>query len=261
MLAQERLPFGDMNPPYPKPMLPQLARRQYGANPGSHHHDFVQLLFCTEGGLELDVAGHAERLGPGRGYVIPEGERHDFAGRGHNVCLVLDLPLSDALAAEAAGRLERAGQVVVAPSDWTMLAYLAGELVRVPDDALLQAAAPALLLRLLEREPVRRPRGRTLPLAALTDYIDAHLTDALDNAALAARCYLSVAQFVTRFQAEAGSTPQAYVRERRLAKALMLLDEGVPVAVVAARVGYASPSALTAALRRERGVTPRSLLR
>ena len=241
-------------------MAPHLARRQYGANPGSHHHDFVQLLFCTEGGLELDVAGHAAQLGPGRGYVIPEGERHDFAGRGHNVCLVLDLPWSDALAADAAGRLERAGQVVVAPSDWTMLGYLAAELARKPDDALLQAAAPALLLRLLDREPARRPRGRALPLEALTDYIATHLADTLDNATLAARCYLSVAQFVARFQAEAGCTPQSYVRERRLAKALRLLDEGLPVAVVAARVGYASPSALTAALRRERGVTPRSLL-
>jgi AraC-like DNA-binding protein len=236
-------------------MPPLVATRRYQASTASHRHDFVQVLFCIEGEMDLDVEGHANRLSPMTGYVIPVGARHDFAGRGGNACVVLDLPLPEA--GNAAGQLERGRELRVAPRDWPLMRYLALELVRAPHDALLQEAAPPMLLRLLATEPAPATGGRALPLAALTDYIDMRLMRGIDNAELAARCFLSTGQFQARFLADVGCTPQSYVRRRRLDRALSLLEEGLPVAVVAAAVGYASPSALTAALRRERGVTPR----
>ncbi|MCY1313286.1 Regulatory protein SoxS [compost metagenome] len=53
-----------------------------------------------------------------------------------------------------------------------------------------------------------------------------------------------------------------YVRSRRLCLALELLrGTHLPVGEIAARVGYASQSAFTAALVREFGTTPREVRR
>ena len=53
-----------------------------------------------------------------------------------------------------------------------------------------------------------------------------------------------------------------HIRQRRLQLAeQMLLSSDLPVGEVAARVGYASQSAFTAALSRHLGMTPRQLRR
>ena len=99
------------------------------------------------------------------------------------------------------------------------------------------------------------PRGRRIDWAALRDWVDAHLAQALDVAALAARVHLSPTQFAVRCKDELGFSPMALVRQQRLAMALQLRRAGVPVARIAASCGYRSPSALTAALKRE-ALTP-----
>ena len=85
----------------------------------------------------------------------------------------------------------------------------------------------------------------------LLSWVDDHLADPLDVAALATRVHLSATQFAARCTAEFGIAPMALVRRQRLAAALRLRAIGVPVAAAAARCGYRSPSALTAALRRD----------
>jgi AraC-like DNA-binding protein len=61
-----------------------------------------------------------------------------------------------------------------------------------------------------------------------------------------------------RFLAETGQTPMDYVRLRRLQLGRELLGSSqLAVGEIAARVGYASQSAFTAALVRQFGCTPR----
>ena len=99
--------------------------------------------------------------------------------------------------------------------------------------------------------PPELPRGRRIDWPALRQWVDVHLADALDVAALAARVHLSPNQFAARCKAELGLAPMALVRRQRLAAASRLREAGVAVAQVAASCGYRSPSALTAALKRE----------
>jgi AraC-like DNA-binding protein len=69
---------------------------------------------------------------------------------------------------------------------------------------------------------------------------------------------LSRAAFARRFAALVGQPPMAFLTEWRLALAAdLLLEPGTTIASVARRVGYASPFALSAAFKRERGVSPR----
>ncbi len=71
-----------------------------------------------------------------------------------------------------------------------------------------------------------------------------------------------MARLHARFLGETGCTPMEYVRRRRLQQGEALLhDTRLPVGEIAARVGYGSQSAFTAALVRARGCTPRALRR
>ncbi|ONK12622.1 AraC family transcriptional regulator [Streptomyces sp. MP131-18] len=76
-------------------------------------------------------------------------------------------------------------------------------------------------------------------------------------AALAARNGVSRASLARRFTALVGRPPMAYLREWRLALAADLLREpGMTVGAVAGRVGFASAFGLSAAFKRERGISP-----
>jgi len=101
-----------------------------------------------------------------------------------------------------------------------------------------------------------------LPLAALDHYIDQHAAHPLQVADLARLAGLSVARLHARFQAETGRTPMEHIRQRRLQLAEQLLrGSDLAVGEIAARVGYSSQSAFTAALSRHLGMTPRQLRR
>lgn len=68
---------------------------------------------------------------------------------------------------------------------------------------------------------------------------------------------VSRATLARRFAAEVGQPPMTYLAEWRLALAADLLTEpGATVGAVAARVGYATPFALSAAFTRVRGISP-----
>ncbi|SNY23368.1 AraC family transcriptional regulator [Paractinoplanes atraurantiacus] len=76
-------------------------------------------------------------------------------------------------------------------------------------------------------------------------------------ASLAATARLSRTAFAARFSAAVGEPPVHYLRALRLHKARLLLrDERLTVAAVAARVGYTSEFAFASAFRRAYGVPP-----
>jgi AraC-like DNA-binding protein len=74
---------------------------------------------------------------------------------------------------------------------------------------------------------------------------------------LAARTGVSRANLARRFTTLVGQPPMTYLRERRLALAADLLREpDATLSVVADRVGFANAFALSAAFKREHGVSP-----
>jgi AraC-like DNA-binding protein len=68
---------------------------------------------------------------------------------------------------------------------------------------------------------------------------------------------VSRANLARRFTVLVGRPPMTYLRERRLALAADLLREpDATLAAVADRVGFANPFALSAAFKREHGISP-----
>lgn len=217
-----------------------LSVRHYGASPGSHTHEHFQVLLGLDGVLELEVEGRGQRVGAGTGLVIAPGDRHDFESALGARCLVLDsgdpgwarliartpppdaLPLAQYLASACAAGRARARQQGPA--------------------LLLEAWAP-------HAPPPLRLR-RAIDWATLQAWAQNAAATPLSVADLAARVHLSAAQFNERCRQELGTSPMAWLRDLRLERARQLRAQGLPVADVARRCGYRSPSALTAALRR-----------
>ncbi|QHE83832.1 helix-turn-helix transcriptional regulator [Hydrogenophaga sp. BPS33] len=221
-----------------------LSVRDYGASHGSHDHDHFQVLVGLHGVLELEVAGHGQRIAVGDGCVVPPGERHDFEGRGETRCLVLDS--RDPHWAHA---------VATPPPGLLPLAHYLATAISVGLPRARQLGAGLLLEAWLQGNPMpirqEERNGRPIDWAALCQWLPAHWHTRLSVADLAARANLSPSQFTARCQAEQGDSPMQWLRRQRLAQARIWRAGGLSVADTARRTGYRSPSALTAALRRE----------
>ncbi|MDP2406210.1 MAG: AraC family transcriptional regulator [Hydrogenophaga sp.] len=219
-----------------------LSVRCYGASHGSHAHDHFQILLGLDGVLELEVNGRGRRIAAGDGVVIDPGDRHDFEASGSARCLVLD------------SRDARWQHAHDNPKP-RALAPLASYLAAACDGALPRARllGPALLLEAWTPPATVRIARRAIDWAALTTWAQAHGHETLQVGDLASRVYLSAAQFTARCREDLGQSPMAWLRELRLAEARRFRSQGLPVAEVARRTGYRSPSALTAALRKQAG--------
>jgi len=247
-------------------MRPILTLRHYNSTWLGHSHVHGQLVCGLRGQLHLELDGRAHRVRAQEVAVIPPHCYHVCASRDGARCLVVDLPGTDWLRTQLRERRPAVQQWLATPRVEAMPAA-AAQLVRwlaeaALEDPIVGQQGAALLLGALAPPADAAPAEGRLPLARIDALIDARLTHPLQVADLAAAAGLSPARFHARFQAELGQTPMDYVRERRLALGRRLLSHGdQPVAEIARRVGYASPSAFTAALVRHDGCTPSALRR
>jgi AraC-like DNA-binding protein len=89
------------------------------------------------------------------------------------------------------------------------------------------------------------------------EWVDARLFDAFSLEDLARHCHTSESTLLRTFRRETGATPAAYVRERRLHEArLLLVGDRWSVGEIALRVGYTNLAAFTAAFGRRYGMSP-----
>ncbi|MFC5696410.1 AraC family transcriptional regulator [Pseudomonas sp. GCM10022186] len=241
-----------------------LSLRQYNHDLLVHSHDHAQLVFGLNGSLDFEVDGHGARVERQTLAVVPPEARHACGSPGGSLCLVVDVPGDDWLRTTLgrhfdAGRrlLERPGAVNLNPAQSQLVSWIAASPLA---DEVISGQSAGLLLASLAAPGGRVEENSALPLAALEAHIDQHAAHPLQVADLARLCGLSVARFHARFLAETGQTPMDYVRSRRLHLGRqLLLESGLAVGEIAARVGYSSQSAFTAALSREFGITPRAL--
>lgn len=229
-------------------MHPVLSLRQYRHEQIAHSHAHAQLVFGLSGCLDFEVAGQGCQVLSHSLAVVPPSAHHACASPAGSHCLVLDVPagswLQQRLGVHAdAGRrlLERPGRVLLNPAQSQLVNWLAASPIN--DEVIAQ-------------------QGAALLLALIDAHIARHCAHPLQVADLARLCGLSTARFHARFLAETGQTPMDHVRSRRLQLGReLLLSSNLAVGDVAARVGYASQSAFTAALSRQLGSTPRQLRR
>ncbi|HEU5293366.1 MAG TPA: AraC family transcriptional regulator [Burkholderiaceae bacterium] len=223
--------------------VPTLALHEIGSASRWLSHAQLHVVWAFEGQLDLQLDGGTTRLAPGHSVVVAPGRRRALAAPRSARCFVVGCSSEHHLQR----LLPLAGRVrATDPAVGYLLRYLAAQ-------PAWSASAAELLLDSVSAagEPAPPRHRRAIDWPQLLGWIDRHLADPLDVAALAAQVHLSPTQFTARCTAEFGCAPIALVRRQRLAAALRLRAGGLPVGMVAARCGYHSPSALTAALRRD----------
>jgi AraC-like DNA-binding protein len=216
------------------PLEPQLSIRAYTGEQTVHSHDYAQVLFAWRGRMDIEVGASADFADNSCGLVIPAGVTHAYAASADLRMVVIDVP--------AQRGLDRARRFAVTPG----VRRLAAE-----------ARADSLLAAILGTPRVGVRRGIAL------DRLGATLADTLHEpwttARMAERCLLSPQRFHARLLELTGQAPQAWLRTLRLDEAERLLRRGLTLEAVAARVGYATASALAHALRRDRETGVRAL--
>ncbi|WPC06729.1 AraC family transcriptional regulator [Pseudomonas benzenivorans] len=243
-----------------------LSLRHYSHELLSHSHGHAQLVFGLSGQLDFEVAGRASQVIRQTLAVVPADARHACGSRNGSQCLVLDVPSQHWLQQRLGGHadaslhlLDRPGALQLNPAQSQLVSWLAASPI---NDPVIAEQGAALLLASLAAEAQPLGESRRLPLAALDAHIDRHAAHPLQVGDLARLAGLSTARFHARFLDEVGQTPMEYVRGRRLQLARHLLQHShLSVGDIAARVGYSSQSAFTAALSRQFGTTPRALRR
>lgn len=135
----------------------------------------------------------------------------------------------------------------------------AGTLDRLLADSLVTAIA----MRTLQRQSARpaiagHPPDIAQPkLRRIVDYIEAHLGEELTLTELAEVACLNPSHLSRSFKAAVGVGPQRYVLQRRVDRAKALLrGSSMPLAAIAAELGFTDQSHFTNTFRRETGVTP-----
>jgi AraC-like DNA-binding protein len=216
------------------PAEPQLSIRSYSGEQTVHSHDHAQVLFAWRGRMDIEIGSAAGFSDSSCGLIIPAGVTHAYAASPDLRMVVIDV---------AADRgLERARRFAVTPAVRELAAG---------------ARASRLLDAILEAPRVGTRRG--IALDRLRAALSAALHEPWTTARMAERCLLSPQRFHARLLELTGQSPQAWLRTLRLDEAQRLLRRGLTLEAVAARVGYASASALAHAMRRDRATGARQL--
>ena len=212
-------------------------------------------MFGLSGQLEFEIAGRGSRIGERGLAIVPAAVHHACASVTGSHCLVLMLSgcWRQRLGhhCESSLRLlDRPDTLRLGPTQQSLVSWLASSPI---NDSVIAEQGAVLLLASLNGVHGAPSDSTALPLAAIDSFIDQHLAHPLQVADLARIAGLSVARLHARFLGETGCTPMEYIRRRRLQQGEALLhDTRLPVGEIAARVGYGSQSAFTAALVRPR---------
>lgn len=228
-----------------------LDIRSYGQGGAADTHAFAQLVLPLGGSLEMDVEGHGGWLDRTRAAFVAPTARHAQASGSANRFLVVDVDARE-FDGQTLERLSARRYLPVSPAAAHLIDYMAATL---GDDDVPQRAAlwlPLLLQAIDRTTPTPASRLATLlATMAANPERDWSATD------MAARVGLSVSRLHAVFREELGTSPLAWIAERRLERARQwLAGTRLPLAEIALRCGYADQSAFTRAFGRAHGLAP-----
>ncbi len=231
-----------------------------------HAHDYHQLVLSLSGRAEFEVDGCGGEVCRMRACLVPGDAEHQFAGMGDNRMLILDLDERDTSPEDLSllAELFESPRYPTLDADFqNLLSYAGAELARYGSDPHLARALGGVLLRALHlRLFGERGRGAVagLDIGRLDAYIVEHLARRITVIELAQVACLSPSHFHAQFKDSVGLTPHQYLLKTRLDHAARLLRESpLPLVRIAEECGFSSQSALTTAMRRYLGLTPKSL--
>lgn len=235
----------------PQPAI-DLSFRSYRDIGAPNRHDFVQLVLPLHGQLLLDIDGRQGKVDTQRGVVIAADTWHAQHSRVANHSIIVDVETA-AVARGGWQRLLDGPYTAIGPGARKLIEYLglmAQQQALTP--AVVHGWTPLLLDTLLLGGP--QPRSR---LGALMARVQAEPGLPWSTASMAQFANLSVSRLHALFREEQGSSPHAWLQQRRIARACDLLAASdASIAEIALAAGFSEQSALTRAMRDSIDATP-----
>jgi AraC-like DNA-binding protein len=223
----------------------------------------TRLLLIEHGAAQYHLDGHQVAIAPGDLLLVPAMARRWWQATGGLTMawcefLVgertpLDLPAArlHLAAAEFAEALASSRRIAAAHER-------GGQVGRLVQEAELRALLARVLLD--ERTTLFGAGGGEQgdhAIRAALAWLERHYADATPERGLAQRVGLSEGHFRTRFRANVGTNPRAFVLDLRLHAARRLLAAGsMGIKQVAATVGYRDPLLFSRLYRRKWGLAP-----
>jgi len=254
-----------------RPLRCKLRRLAASTQVATHRHPWAQVALSGNGVIRM-TAGHGTYLvPPSRALWIPPDVEHA-------VTVVEDAEIRTLYLHPSAHFLPQPGDAGPSPTPFERwpacrvleVSPLLRELVQHLDGEPGTGAASARELRLadLVLDELQRAAPVRLGLALPADkrlrtLCEAVLDDPLRHATLdgwARDAGASPRTLARLFRQQLGTTFGEWRQQVRLAQALALAADRRPIAHIAAELGYASPSAFSAMVRRTVGATPRRFL-
>ncbi len=250
-------------PPSDLPMTIQLAGVSYCD--GSYHVlrrqsdiTVIEYIFAGEGFVVIDGVAHP--VGRDHIYLLPKGQTHRYYSSAESPWKKVFLNVTGELAVELADRYGLGGQWLFDGTGLSdIFCRIAALVCRSEPTAATETALTALYFEAVERlaRSVNRA-GHPPEAVALRDYLDRHPDRVIGNRELAGCIFRSPDYCVKLFRREYGTTPYDYQLDSKLRIARRLLrNTSLPVAEIAARVGYPDASYFSGLFRRRVGVCPR----
>jgi AraC-like DNA-binding protein len=224
----------------------------------------LQLVLVHSGSVRVWVDGQLGELCAGEVGLLLPGHRERFAFdpgvATHHSWVQIHVPDLSAALEERLRRLPRTLPLSPALEALAREALVAAS-SPLPDPLLAHLAAAAIWRYAGEAERGRPERPR--PVEDARRFIHANLHDpglTLDRIARAA--HVTPAHLVRSFRAELGTTPMAYLWQRRVALGADLLENtGLSLAAVAGRCGFKTAHHFSRRVRQATGLPPGELRR
>lgn len=225
---------------------------------------FLVIQHTTLGEGRLDYAGATHRLTPGRTMLVtmPHQHRYWLQRGGHWEYFWLLLNGREALRL-ARELLDAAGPVLsLDPAEIDRLAAACHGILTASDAtpgtaSTFAYSAMAALHDGVFRVTTEAGPALPAPISRVIAHVEADLSAPLQVDRLAAIAEMSRAHFVRSFTAATGTSPSAFVLERRLERAeRLLLATELPVIEIARLTGFSEANYLAKVFRRERGLAP-----
>jgi len=204
-----------------------------------HAHHATQIVIAPQG-LAIEDGSHGSTRASA--LVIPPRLRHGHGACSHAAFLLLDGddPTSRELARHAEPRCE----------SW---ARDLGDII-VPRDP-TPAQARALLASILSAvDPGRTPNPRHPAVRRMCAYLDG--SDHVDLASLARDAGLSPRQMRHVFARDVGLSMRAYLRWKRVRRAIVAVEAGASLSAAAVAAGFADSAHLSRVFRAQFGMMP-----
>ena len=221
------------------------------------HVTVIEYVYSGEGYIIID--GQPVRVGPDSIYLLPAGMDQEYYSSADDPWEKVFMNIRGNLATSAFAEFSLQKTYVFDGKGikkcFDQIKVLLGSDLEYQE---LESRLCGLYFEILSQLCYANSRQEHSDAAAMKHHIDNHVSETVSNQALASMLYRSTDYCIKRFKANYGITPYEYQIQAKINTAQNLLRSSyLPIAEIAAMVGYSDPQYFSNLFKKRTGLSPR----